>query len=369
VVIALGALSALTPLQLGPAASSPGERLTRRQQQASPTESAAAATAKRAYAAMRRRFAIGGGLYSDLGRSHASVWPLSQALAASLSIGSLAGRAAAAARAEALRTVRALAHYRLGQAYNSTARPPLGRGGALYYDDNNWIALDLLAAYRLFGQRALLRRAEGVFAFLVSGWDGSAGAVCPGGIFWVEAPTSQIRTTVSTANAALVALRLYQATKKRTYLAWALRMYGWVSRCLSAPNGLYFDHLDSRGDVGRDEWTYNQGAMVAAGVLLAHATGERSYLNQALTTAKAALAHYRASGYAGEPPILVAIYFDDLHVLEQAGRLSSYRNALHSYIRHRVPLRANGRFGYSLLQQAAAVQLYAALTGSHRLSS
>lgn len=339
------------------------------QRKASHAESSAAATAERAYAAMRRRFAIGGGLYSDLRRSHASAWPLSQALAASLSIGSLAGRKAASARAEALTAVRALADYRLGRAYNSTAKPPLDRGGALYYDDNNWIALDLLAAYRLFGQRALLRRAEGVFTFLVSGWDTRASAACPGGIFWVESPTPQIRTTVSTANAALVALYLYQATKKRTYLAWALRMYGWVSRCLSAPNGLYFDHLDSRGDVGRHEWTYNQGAMIAAGVLLAHATGKRRYLDEARTTAEAALAHYQASGYAGEPSIFVAIYFHDLRVLAQAGRLRSYPNALRSYVRRHLPLKPNGRFGYTLLQQAAAAQLYAALAGSHRFSS
>jgi hypothetical protein len=327
---------------------------------------AAAAAAARAYAAMRRRFAFVGGLYaaSDARHSYAHVWPLSQALSASLAFGALPGGSAAAARADALRTVRVLTHYRLGRGYNSLPLPPLDRGGNLYYDDNNWIALDLLSGYRLLGMRTMLRRARGVFQFLVSGWDRNTGDSCPGGVFWARPPLRQIRATVSTANAALTALRLYQATGRRTYLAWAQRMYGWVSRCLAAGNGLYYDHLDSLGQVSRHEWTYNQGAMIAAGVLLGRATGKRSYLDQAQASARAALAHYRASRYKGEPPIYVAIFFSDLNLLQHVVQLPSYRTALLHYLRRHVTLRANGHFGSSLLFQAAAAQLYSLAAAS-----
>ena len=319
----------------------------------------AASSANLAYAAMRRRFAFADGRYGHAAtHSYAHLWPLSQAISASLVFGSLPGRTAAAARADALRTVGALPHYRVGQGYESITMPPRNRGGNLYYDDNNWIALDLLAVYRLTGSQAYLRRAEGVFRFLVSGWDTNASDVCPGGIYWARPPLPQIRTTVSTANAALVALRLYQATGRRDYLTWAQRMYGWVTRCLAGPNGLYFDHLDSLGNVSKQEWTYNQGAMIAADVLLARATGQQSYLDQARATAKAALARYGASGYKGEPPIFVAIFFGDLNLLRQAVPLRSYRPALRDYLRHHVTLRSNGRFGSSLVFQAAAVQLY-----------
>jgi hypothetical protein len=325
-----------------------------------PSDQAASAAAEQAYAELQRRFSFGNGLYaaSDARSSYAHAWPLSQALSASFAFSSLPGRTAAAARTEALNTIRALAHYRLGLAYNSVPRPPLDRGGELYFDDQNWIALDLLAGYQLFGSQAMLRRAEGVFRFLVSGWDTKAGDACPGGVFWARPPLRQIRTTVSTANAALVAARLYEATGKPTYLAWAQRMYDWVSRCLAAPDGLYYDHINHRGNVSRREYTYNQGAMIAAGVLLARATQQSHYLDQAQATAQAALAHYGASGYKSEPPIFVAIFFSDLNTLRQAVLLPEYQAALRDYLRRHVTLGAKGHFGSSLVFQAAAAQLY-----------
>jgi hypothetical protein len=136
-------------------------------------------------------------------------------------------------------------------------------------------------------------------------------------------------------------------------------MYGWVGRCLSGRDHLYYDHLDAVGNVARQEWSYNQGAMVAAGVLLARETGQRQYLDQARSTARAALAHYGATAYRGEPPIFVAIFFADLNVLPHSVYLSSLRTALRHYLARHVPLRPDGHFGSSLVFQAAAVQLYA----------
>lgn len=323
---------------------------------------AAATAAGLAYTAMQRRFGFADGRYAASGTRHsyAHLWPLSQALTASLAFGSLPATEAAAARTEALRTVGTLSDYRSGQGYESVPLAARIGSGNLYYDDNNWIALDLLTLYRLSGKQALLGRAEGVFRFLVSGWDRNTGDACPGGVFWARPPLSQIRTTVSTANAALVALRLYQATGRRSYLAWAQRMYAWVTRCLGARNGLYYDDLDSFGNVSKHEWTYNQGAMIAAGVLLAKETGRRSYLDRAQSSAKAALARYAASGYKGEPPIFVAIFFSELNLTRPVARLPSYRAALRHYLRRHITLRSDGQFGSNLLFQAAAVQLYSA---------
>lgn len=309
---------------------------------------------------MRRRFAFDDGRYaaSDTRHSYAHLWPLSQALSASLAFASLPGPRAAAARADALRTVEALAPYRSGQGYRSVLPSPRDHGGNLYYDDNDWIALDLLAVHRLSGAQATLRRAEGVFRFLVSGWDTDLREVCPGGVLWARPPLRQIRTTVSTANAALVAAQLYQATGRRHYLVWAQRMYGWVTRCLAGRNGLYYDHINRHGRISKQEWTYNQGAMIAAGALLAEETGQPSYLDQAQTSARAALNHYGRSGYRGEPTVFVAIFFSDLHLVQHVAQLPSYQTALRNYLRRHVPLGANGHFGSSLVFQAAAAQLY-----------
>jgi hypothetical protein len=317
-----------------------------------------AATAERAYAAMRARFAIAAGLYADRGHRYAYAWPLSQALDASLELAQIPDERGKAARADALRTFRGLEDFRFGKAYASAIEPPLGRGGVRFYDDNEWLAQDMLLGYRVLGRPALLRRAEDMFRFLVSGWDDDPGDACSGGVFWADTPTIRVRNTVSTANAALVALRLYQETRQRTYLGWAKRMYAWISRCLAGPDRLYFDHLDRRGNIDKSEWTYNQGAMIAAGVLLARATGETRYLDQAERLAGTALAHYKAAGYAGEPAIFVAIFFRDLRLLDRARPRPLYGEALRDYLdRDAVPA-ADGSFGRTLLDQAAAAQLY-----------
>jgi hypothetical protein len=98
--------------------------------------------------------------------------------------------------------------------------------------------------------------------------------------------------------------------------------------------------------------------MIAAGVLLAKATGRRTYLDQAQASAKAALARYGSSGYKGELPIFVAIFFSDLNLLQHVAQLPSYRTALCAYLRSHLTLRSDGHFGSSLVFQAAAVQLY-----------
>lgn len=98
--------------------------------------------------------------------------------------------------------------------------------------------------------------------------------------------------------------------------------------------------------------------MIADGALLARATGTKTYLDQARASTKAALAHYGRSGYEGEPPIYVAIFFADLNLVRNVAQLPSYALALDQYLRGHVTLSPNGYFGSSLLFQAAAVQLY-----------
>lgn len=319
---------------------------------------AAATRATRATATMMARFAAQLGVRGGTDGDYAHAWPLSQALAAALAVAALPDRTSADL-ARVRRLVGELDRYRDGAAYDSTALPPLGDGGTQYYDDNEWIGLDLLSAYRLLGDRTLLTRAERLFGFLASGWDGDRVDACPGGVFWANTPSIRVRNTVSTANAALLAVRLYRQTHDRRYLGWGRRMYGWVETCLAAPDGLLYDHLDRRGRITTDTWSYNQGAMIATATLLARATGDSRYLDRAESLARTALAHYRASRYRGEPAIFVAIFFRDLARLDRIRPHAEYRGALVRYVRRHVPLGTRGRFGRTLLDQSAAAQLYA----------
>ena len=114
--------------------------------------------------------------------------------------------------------------------------------------------------------------AQDTFNFVVTGWDTSQTDGCPGGVFWEDVSGSQRNTTANAANAE-VGLELYQLTKDSTDLSWATRMYQWVDTCLESPDGLYYDHVNPGGSVNTTIWSYNQGTMIGAGVLLYQITG------------------------------------------------------------------------------------------------
>jgi hypothetical protein len=209
-------------------------------------------------------------------------------------------------------------------AFASGVRPPLDSDQPTYYDDNAWVGLDFLQEYSLIQQRSDLTRAEDVFHFVVSGWDASTNVACPGGVFWEDVANSP-RNTISNAPNAEVGLEIYQATHDAYYLRWAARMYDWVRGCLMNSNGMYYDHLDDSGSVETSLWSYNQGTMIGAGVLLYRITGDRTYLKQAEQTAAASVSYYGSDGNLyHQPDVFNAIFFRNLFALGKINHDPSY---------------------------------------------
>ncbi len=324
---------------------------------APPRSAANLSRAVAAYASMQRFFA-GSQAYNDAypASGPSSAWSFSQALAATLSLAATSPAYVADVRSE----LAALDLYWQPAGYLSFPAPPVGTGGSQYLDDNEWIAQDLVRAYGLLHDPRLLARAQQVLALVTAAWDRNGGDACTGGVFWTHDPSNADRNAVSTANGAVLALDLYQQTGDRHQLHWAQTMYGWVRRCLSAPDGLYADHLDPSGAVDRHEWSYNQGAMVAAAVGLYEATGRRAYLAQAQALAAAALARFEADGFADDPACFVAIFFRDLKRLDEAAPDPGYRAAAQRYADDRWAAAGEGPAS-TLLDQAAVVDLYAQL--------
>ena len=332
----------------------------------SPPRAAAGVDSARAlgaYAAMQRYlFDARRSVYREAvaRRSGAHAWPASQAVAATIAVARVPGadrslRGVARARLEGLERLRS------GAVYAASA------GGEVYYDDNEWIAQDLLDADAAWGDVSGLARAEAIFTAVTRAWDGDESHPCPGGVVWTTAPRNNDRNTVTTANGALLGLRLYSLTRRPSYLAWAQQMLGWLDRCMLAPNGLYWDHVDAAGTVNTAQWTYNQGSVIGANVLLYRETGDSSSLARAEDLADATLAAYAASRLDHEPPEFAAIFFRNLLDLAAVDHDRSYVRAAQAYA-DRAWARRDRRTNLvafdaptRLLSQAAVVQLYAGL--------
>jgi hypothetical protein len=332
------------------------------------------ARSKSAYKAMQKHLYVPSErLYR--GSPYSYVWPFSQAFAATVAMGSLPGVGGRYDGDVRDRLAGLEAYWNPGSTppgYEGSARPPRGRGGDVSYDDNEWIGLELVRRYGRTHADFMLKRAQDLFALVVAGWDTDPSHPCPGGVPFSRAADNRDRNTVSNAPGAELGLRLYLITRDESYLDWSKRLYGWVQSCMHTSTGLYVDHIDLDGRVDQTIWSYNQGTMIGANVLLWRATGSAGYLRRAKSLARASLAYFSPARLREQPPYFVAIFFDNLRDLDRAHPNAAYRAAARSYAdwawrKRRDP--KTGLFDFStdggrVLEQAAMVRVYATLAGA-----
>ena len=284
------------------------------------------------------------------GRVGSHAWPFSQALAATIDVAAVPHHGRGAGR-EVVSRLRALdERFRSHGVYRASP------GGHVYYDDNEWVAFDLLDWDGVRSDPEARTEAEQVFDAVVRAWDPDPQQTCPGGIQWTDAPGNDDRNTVSTANGAVLGLRLYQLTHRTRYLRWGRRMLAWVDRCMRGPDGLYGDHVSGDGVIDRTEWSYNQGAVLDAYRLLYLITNDRDDLGRAEAIADRTLATFAERWSDGEPPEFAAIFFRRLLELADVDGRADYVAAAQAYA-DRLWRQPRPR----LFDQAAVVQLYAAL--------
>jgi hypothetical protein len=340
--------------------------------------------AQLAFEAMQKTYYIeGSGLYQ--GEPFSFLWPFSQALAATMSVANIPSLKSVFAHEVYARLVGLKSYLDLNNsgapegtysstlaAYDGTVAPPAGPGGAKYYDDNAWVGIELARMYELTHVAGVLGGAEGIMAFEMAGWDTQPGIACPGGIPFSNSPEDIERNTVTDAPTAELALQLYKLTGNAQDLQFAEMAYEWVRSCLTEPNGLYADHIGVRGKIEPTEWSYNQGTMIGAGVLLYQVTGNSAYLYQARQTAKAALAYYTPERLGQENPFFVSVYFRNVLYLDSVTHdppglklVQGYVNYAWEHLRLSDDVFVFGSPATAqLLVQAAIVQDYALLSTS-----
>jgi hypothetical protein len=340
--------------------------------------------AKIAFEVMQKTYYIpGSGLYQ--GEPFSFLWPFSQALAATVSMANIPTLKSSfgpelRARLVGLKSYLDLNNSGLPEgtftstlaAYDGTVAPPEGPGGTKYYDDNAWIGIELARIYEQNHEATILGGAEAIMAFEMAGWDTTPGIACPGGIPFSNSAEGIERNTVTNAPTAELALQLYRLTGNAQYLQFAEMAYEWVRACLTEPNGLYADHIGLRGKIEPTEWSYNQGAMIGAGVLLYQATHNSAYLFQARQTAKAAIGYYTSERLGQENPFFASVYFRNMLYLDSVTHDPPGTKLVQGYVNYAWEhLRLSDNvfvFGSpasaQLLVQAAIVQDYALLSSS-----
>ncbi len=178
-------------------------------------------------------------------------------------------------------------------------------GGERYYDDNEWIGLIYLDAYRLLKKDVYLAKAIEAFNYSVSGWDEEMG----GGIYWKEFRTKfdhKTKNTCSNAPAAVMALGIYQETGKDEYMQWAQKILDWTKRLKSTDEGVYWDKIDQDGLIDKNKYTYNTGTTIHSNALMYAILQDQQYLNEARSLAEAAYQYFPRDYGTG-----INLYFGD----------------------------------------------------------
>ncbi|MFC6100556.1 glycoside hydrolase family 76 protein [Olivibacter domesticus] len=166
-----------------------------------------------------------------------------------------------------------------------------GEGDERYFDDNIWVGIDMVDLYMLTNDSKYLDRAKLVWNFILTGTDDIMG----GGVYWKEGLKS--KHTCSTAPAAVLAAKLYEATQETPYLQSAKDLYAWCKETLQDPNDyLYWDNarLADENDpnseilIAKEKYSYNSGQPMQAASLLYKITHEAQYLTDAQNIAGAA---------------------------------------------------------------------------------
>lgn len=194
-----------------------------------------------------------------------------------------------------------------------------GEQGQQWFDDNGWLGLSFLDAYRETGQRRFLKDGEIAFRYLFQVGSDLVG----GGIWWNTQKTVKSAESVNTA--ALLAVELYQLHAGAGYLADAQQLIAWADAHLRDPRtGLYVNH-----PTGGVAISYLESPMLSAFVRLCSA--KHLYCDRVQPFTRAMLAAF--GGNLHQPPQFDATYVRyllDVYDMTHDSRLYpvAYANAL-----------------------------------------
>jgi len=248
-----------------------------------------------------------------------------------------------------------------------------------FYDDNIWLGIDFANLYLMTQEDKYLQKSELIWRFIESGTDSILGD----GIYWCE-QKKESKNTCSNAPGAVLALKLYEATKQNLYLERGKQLYNWTQQHLQDPeDGLYYDNIGLGGRIGKTKYPYNSGQMLQAASLLYKITHEQQYLVEAQKLAAACSNYFfikETNGHRmlrNENNWFIAVMlrgFEELYLIDNNPRyISDFKKSMDyawTKSRKRNGLFEDNQFNEPsqkkktkwLLTQAAMVEMYARLS-------
>lgn len=199
----------------------------------------------------------------------------------------------------------ALKYYKSGTSTDTVVKYHSGRGvypnrgaGDVFFDDNIWVARNLLFAHEIFGDKSYLDEAIRVVNFIYTGWNNEIG-----GLVWNERgltdnATEQELERGLSANACciIVNAKIYELTKEESYLTWANKFYEFCKKTQDSETFIYYNGIHTliengvrkNGAVNKALYSYNPGSMILADLDLYELTKDEAYLLDAKRSATAA---------------------------------------------------------------------------------
>lgn len=149
-----------------------------------------------------------------------------------------------------------------------------------FFDDNIWVVIGFINAYKTTNQQEYLDKATSVMDWIYTGWDDEKG-----GLYWREYdknldPERKERNTCINGPAAWASLLLYEITENKLYRDWGIRIYTWTKKWLySTSDKVYYDNINGANVINRWTFTYNTGTMLSAASYLYKLTHSDVYKN------------------------------------------------------------------------------------------
>lgn len=199
-------------------------------------------------------------------------------------------------------------------------------GGQRFYDDNEWYGLTYIDIYHIHGDQKYLSKAKEVYDFIITGYDDRMG----GGLYWRENDL-ETKNTCSNGPGIVLSLKLYEITKEKKYLDFALKLYEWTNKNLRSPQGIYWDNVNSKGLVDYKTYTYNTGIMIQANVMFYKVTNEEKYLKEAQLLAESSLEHFAPNGKFPDDYWFNAVLLRGYEELYNIDKNEKFINAMEKY--------------------------------------